>query len=110
MEIGMVFPVLPGKSNSLAQFAQKLMNERKAEYEQSQVSISKESWWLQPTPMGDLCVIHFEASDPMAVFSALGTSQEPFDIWFRAEVLENTGVDLATPPAGLPQQIFHWSR
>jgi hypothetical protein len=110
MEVGMVFPVLPGKSESLATFASAMMNERKVEYEQSQISISKESWWLQPTPMGDLCVVHFVADDPMAVFSSLGTSQEPFDVWFREQVLENTGVDLTVPPPGLPRQIFHWQR
>lgn len=106
----MVFPVLPGQSQSLTDFASKLMNERKAEYVASQTSVNKESWWLQPTPMGDICIVHFEAEDPMAVFSALGTSQEPFDVWFRQEVLANTGVNLAQPPAGMPAQIFNWSR
>lgn len=106
----MVFPVLPGKSQSLAAFAQKLMTDRKAEYEKSQVSINKETWWIQPSPIGDLCVVHFEAEDPMAVFAGLADSQEPFDIWFREEVLANTGVDLTKTPGGLPQQIFHWSR
>jgi hypothetical protein len=75
MEIGMVFPVLPGKSESLADFARKIKNERRSEYEQSQISISKETWWLQPTPMGDPCIVHFVAEDPMNVFSNLGSSQ-----------------------------------
>ena len=110
MEIGMVFPVLPGKSESLTEFCRQLMNERKPEFEQSQVSISKEGWWLQPTPMGTFCVVYFIADDPMAVFSGLGSSQEPFDVWFRSEVLANTGVDLSVPPPGLPTQIFAWQR
>lgn len=110
MEIGMVFPVLPGKADALKAFGQALMGERKEEYVKSQSTVSKESWWLQPTPMGDLCVCHFEADDPAAVFAALGESQEPFDVWFRAQVLDCTGVDLTRPPAGLPESIFHWSR
>lgn len=110
METGMVFPVLPGKSEALIAFAQKLMGERRAEYERSQVSVSKESWFLQPTPMGDLCVVHFESTDPGAVFAGLATSEEPFDVWFREQVLETTGVDLANPLAGFPPRIFHWTR
>lgn len=106
----MVFPVLPGKSESLAEFAGKLMTERKAEYEQSQVSITKESWWIQPTPIGDFCIVYFVADDPMAVFSNLGTSMEPFDVWFRQQVQENTGIDLKVPPPGMPRQIFDWTR
>jgi hypothetical protein len=110
MEVGMVFPVLPGKTESLIAFAGRLMSDRLAEYEQSQESISKESWWIQPTPMGDLCIVHFVAEDPMAVFSNLGSSQEPFDIWFREQVLDNTGIDLTIPPPGMPMQIFGWER
>lgn len=110
MEVGMVFPVVPGKSDALVAFANALMNERKAEYEISQASVLKESWFLQPTPMGDVCVIHFEAPDPGAVFAGLAESNEPFDVWFREQVLETTGVDLRNPPAGLPTRIFHWAR
>ena len=106
----MVFPVLPGKSESLTVFAGKLMNERKVEYEESQLSITKECWWIQPTPMGDLCVVYFVADDPMTVFSNLGTSSEPFDVWFREQVQENTGIDLTVPPPGMPRQIFDWKR
>ncbi len=69
------------------------MNERKAEYVASQTSVNKESWWLQPTPMGDICIVHFEAEDPMAVFSALGTSQEAIDVGFHDEDVANTSGD-----------------
>ena len=110
METGIVFPVLPGKREALIAFAQKLMGERKAEYEQSQVSVHRESWYIQPTPHGELCIVHFEAVDPAAVFAGLATSQEPFDIWFREQVLDTTGVDLTQPPGGMPEQIFHWKR
>jgi hypothetical protein len=106
----MVFPVIPGKSESLTAFANKILNERKAEYEISQASVTKESWFLQPTPAGDVCVVVFEAPDPSAVFAGLAESQEPFDVWFRGQVLENTGVDLSQPGGGMPTRIFHWSR
>jgi len=109
-EIGLVFPVLPGKRDALLSFAAAIMGPRRAEYEASQVSVNKESWFLQPTTMGDLIIIHFEAPDVMSVFAGMATSREPFDVWFREQVLDITGVDLAVPPPGLPERVFHWSR
>jgi hypothetical protein len=110
METGMVFPVLPGKQEALLAFASALMVERRAEYEASQVGVTKESWFLQPTPHGDLCIIHFEAADPMSVFAGLAESQEPFDVWFREQVMDTTGIDLTQPVPGLPPRIFNWAR
>ena len=91
-------------------FAAAMMGERKAEYVKSQVTVTRESWFLQPTPQGDLLVVHFESPDPGAVFAGLAESQEPFDVWFRDQVLEITGFDLTEPLAGLPPRIFHWQR
>ena len=110
MEQCTVFPVLPGQRDALIAFAEKLMGERRAEFDNSQVTVSKESWYLQPTPMGDFCIVYVQAADPMAVFEGLATSQEPFDVWFREQVLLTTGVDLATPPEALPSKIFDWKR
>lgn len=108
MEVGVVFPV--ASRPALVSLANALMGERKAEYEASQVSVVRESWFVQPTPQGEVVIVHFEAADPAAVFSGLASSDEPFDVWFREQVLIATGVDLSTPPEGLPEQIFHWSR
>jgi hypothetical protein len=110
METAVVFPVLPGKSEALIAFANTIMNERRDEYKASQASITKESWHLQSTPMGDLCIVCFESPDPMSVFNALAESQEPFDIWFRQQVLDTTGADLTKPPSGLPTRFFQWSQ
>lgn len=110
MEIGMVFPVLPGKSDALIAFAHKLVNERKDEYNEAQASVLRESWFLQQTPNGDVVVVYFEAPDPAAVFAGLASSQEPFDVWFREQVLDTTGVDLAQPGGSLPTQILNWSK
>lgn len=109
-ETAMVLPVLPGKREALFEFARALMHERKPEYERSQVTVRKESWFLQPTPQGDLCLVHFESEDPDAVFAGLAESQDPFDVWFRAQVLDTTGVDLTQPPDILPLRFFHWER
>ncbi|MCX6382538.1 MAG: hypothetical protein NT023_24170 [Armatimonadetes bacterium] len=109
-ELGLVLPVLPGKRLTLQAFADALAGERRVEYELSQASVIKESWFLQPTPHGDLLLVHFEAPDPSAVLTALAVSEEPFDVWFREQTLDITGVDLTQPMPGLPERIFHWAR
>ena len=109
-EAGMVLPILPGKRPVLDAFAAALAGPRLAEYEESQVSVLRESWFVQATPMGEMLVVHFEAPDIDAVMSGLATSDAPFDVWFRSQALEITGVDLAQMPPGILQQIFKWRR
>ena len=109
-ELGLVLPVLPGKREALQAFSNALSGERRAEYELSQATVTKESWFLQPTPHGDLLLVHFEAPDTVAVLTALAVSEEPFDVWFRAQTLDITGVDLAQPMGGVPERVFHWTR
>jgi hypothetical protein len=106
-----VFPVLPGKLEQWKHFAQEMAGPRHAEYEASRkrLGITREIAYHQQTPTGDLAVVYIEAQDIPGVFQGLGTSQEPFDIWFREQAKEIHGVDFAQPPAGpLPQAIFDW--
>jgi len=107
-EVAMMFPVRLGKRDALIAFAEALSGERSAEYDAAQTSVEWENWFLQPTPMGDFCIMTMAAPDPAAVFAGLAASDGPFDAWFRGQVLEITGVDLSVPPPGLPQQIFAW--
>lgn len=110
MENAIMFPVLPGKREALLAFANALMGERRAEVDKAQVTVTKESWHLQETPMGDFCIVYFEAPDGMAVHAGLAASQEPFDVWFREQVMEVSGIDISKPPASVPTRIFHWPR
>lgn len=49
--------------------------------------------------MGSFMVVWFEAPDIEKPFTELATSSEEFSIWFRGQVKDATGVDLAAPPA-----------
>ncbi len=109
-ELGMIFPLLPGKREALQQFAAALAGPRRMEYEASQASVLKESWFLQSTPHGDLLLVHFEAPDPTAVLTSLAVSEEPFDVWFREQVQSITGIDLTQPSGPLPERVFYWKR
>ncbi len=107
-ESAIVFPLRSGKRLDLAQFIKTLSEERAGEHEQTHKNIVSESWFLQPTPQGDLVIIYLRAQDPMEVFVDLAVSEEPFAIWFRHQVLELSGMDLnMLPPFNLSQRIFH---
>lgn len=110
MENAFFIPLLPGKKDAAIAFATSLMTDRKAGFENAQTTVTKESWFLQETPMGDFMIVYYHAPDLEAVHSALAASQEPFDVWFRAQILDLTGIDISTPMDNLPQQVLAWSR
>lgn len=109
-EMCIAMPVLPGKREKLMAFAHALMHERRAEYDAAQTTVVAESWYFQPTPMGDLVIIHLKAPDIARVFANLAASDEPFDAWFRETVKEGSGIDLTQPLPGLPECILRWNR
>ena len=104
-----MFPILPDKREQVFQFAEALSGERAHEYAASQQSVAKENWYLQSTPMGDFLIVHFEAPDCAAVFSSLAVSQEPFDVWFRQQAQEISGIDLSKSIGDLPQVVFEYN-
>ena len=81
--------------------------DRRAEHESSRrhLDITRESVWIQPTSEGDVAVVLLEAEDLGAALAGVGTSDLPFDKWFRAHCLQVHGIDLAAgfPP---PEQIL----
>ena len=108
MEAAIVFPLLAGKRLALAQFVSELAGERRESHDRFHVMVTRESWFMQPTPQGDLVIVYLESPDPAEVFAELAVSQGAFEVWFRAQVLELTGMDLTMlPPFCLPIRILH---
>jgi hypothetical protein len=105
------FPILPGKTAAWKQFVQELMGARRQEFEASRrrLGTTTERAYLQSTPQGDIAVVYLEADDVAAVLQGLGSSQDPFDVWFREQVKAIHGLDLSQPPAGpLPEIAVDW--
>jgi hypothetical protein len=105
-------PLLPGKTETERQaMASCSAGERQAAFEASRTrhGISRESVWIQETPGGDVAVVYLEADDLQAAFQGLGSSEEPFDVWFRGHVRDVHGIDLAQgfPP---PEQTVDFRR
>jgi hypothetical protein len=111
MEAAIVFPLLPGKRIALEQFIRELTGEHHAAHDRSHSMVTRESWFMQPTPQGDLVIVYLESPDPMEVFAELAVSKGAFEVWFRAQVLELSGMDLTMlPPFSLPTRILHRMR
>jgi hypothetical protein len=110
--IAFAVPMLPGKTevdrDAMRSCSQ---GERKAEHDASRErhGISREAVWIQPTPDGDMAVVYLEADDLQVAFAGLGSSQEPFDRWFRDILMEVHGIDLEQgfPP---PEQLIDYRR
>ena len=104
------FPLLPGKTEAGREFAKACMGPRRAEFAEAlkRQGVTKESWFLQKTPQGDMVIVHFEADDVEKTFEALAKSKAPFEVWFKQQVKSVTGVDLGQPSTEPPpEEIVH---
>ena len=101
-----VFPIQPGKEEAARAFAADAGGARRAELSEhlGRANVTRETWALQETPMGSFMLVWFEG-DVEAAFADLATDTE-FTSWFRARVLDVTGVDLGAAPAGPPPEVL----
>jgi len=105
-----VFPIVEGKEDAARAFAAETVGARRADFEalQARSNITRETWALQETPMGNLMVVWFEG-DVEKAFADLATDNGEFTTWFRSQVKDITGFDLAAPPDGpLPAVLVDW--
>jgi hypothetical protein len=105
-----VFPIQAGKEDAARAFAAAVLGARKADFAalQARSNITRETWAMQETPMGNVMVVWFEG-DVEKAFQDLAVDNSEFVVWFRAQVKDVTGVDLAAPPEGpLPEVLVDW--
>jgi len=100
-------PIHDGKAAAARTFLQDLEQERKADYVASEqrLGITKEVWAIQQTPMGELFVVFFQAPDIAGAVAQFVGSHDAFDLWFKEQVKDTTGVDLNVPPPGALSDI-----
>ena len=93
-------PILPGKTDAARDFLTELEGARKGHYaiSEGRLGIVREVRALQPIPDGAMFVAFIEGEDIGRAFQQFATSQDEFDRWFKARVLETAGADLNTPP------------
>jgi hypothetical protein len=102
-----MFPIAAGKEGAARQFAAETVGARKADFAvlQERSSIKRETWAMQETPMGSFMLVWFEG-DVDKAFADLATDDSEFSTWFRGQVLDITGVDLAAEPEGPPPAVL----
>jgi hypothetical protein len=102
-----MFPVQAGKEEDARAFAAEVVGARRAGYEahHARADTTRETWALQETPMGSFILVWFEG-DVETAFADLATNDSEFVTWFRAQVLDVTGVDLAAPSAEPPPTVL----
>lgn len=108
----LALPILPGQGDAFRLFAKELTGPRLEAMVEAQrrLATDRELWFHQQTPNGDLAILYFECKDPAAVFAGLAMSDGPFEVWFRDQVKQITGLDLSQPPPGpLPETVLDWS-
>jgi len=101
-------PIQSGKTAPARSFLQELESARKNDYAASEkrLGITKEVWAIQNTPMGDLFVVFFQAPDIAGAVGQFVGSRDAFDLWFKEQVKQTTGVDLNVPPPGALSEIL----
>ena len=95
-------PIKPGQTDTARAFAQECIGPRFSDYDASErrINIPVENWYLQRMGDTEFFAIYIEGQDLNASIGAFLASQDPFDLWFKARMLEITGVDMnAGPPA-----------
>jgi hypothetical protein len=96
--VAFALPVLAGQTAAdRAALASCWRGDRKEAHQDARrrAGITRERVWIQRQPGGDLAVIYLEADDVAAAFTILGTSDGPFDRWFRTLVEQVHAIDLA---------------
>jgi hypothetical protein len=105
-------PILPGQEEADRRFFAELQGPRRAEYEAAwrRLGLRTERVWHQSTPQGTVAVVYLEADDVDRAFAGIATSDDPFLVWWRAQILAVNGLDLTQPLPGPPnEQVHDWS-
>lgn len=71
--------------------------------------VERESWHLQFTDHGPWVIVVTDVADPAEQAPHYAEATEAFDLWFKSQVLQLTGIDPAIAPLGpLTKPLFAW--
>jgi hypothetical protein len=106
--LGIALPIQPGKAPALRTFVRTITELKWRDYEefQSRSRVQRVAWFLQGSPQGDQLLIYNEGEDFAKLVSDFGPSTHPFDVWFRQQLQDITGLDFAAfDPSMLPELL-----
>ncbi len=101
-------PILSGQTEAYQAFLQEMQTSRHHEYVTSRqrMGIHRERVWIQRMAEGDWAILVVEADQASQVFKEIGTSRDPFDVWFRQQ--EGATLDMLRTPSStaMPRLAF----
>lgn len=106
--VALAAPILPGKVDDYREFSRELAEEpRRSDYiaVMKKSGVSRIRAWLQQGPEDAVGIILYGGETPTR-FQYMGTSQEPFAVWFRGRVKDVNGLDLTEPMEGPPSELL----
>ena len=106
------FPVLEGKKEDIRRIAAEMAGPRRQEAEEfyRSLGVARESWHHQETPHGPIVIAVTEVDEPETRAKQYVASDRPFDLWFRDQVRNLTGIDPDTQPLGPPSEVIFDTR
>lgn len=101
--------VQPGKTDALRRLIGELLGPRNAEFRDAhrRFGQSVQNLYLEHTPQGDLTVYYDESPNSARALQEFGESRNPFDVWWKEQLLDITGIDYSQPfPGPLPELVL----
>jgi hypothetical protein len=108
--MAIVFPVQPNKKEEARTLAHELLGPRREAQMSSfrRMGVTREHWYLQSTPVGDMIIVWLESPDPTNSLRIWSASRDPHDVWFKERAGAISGLDYNQLPPTFPEQIFEW--
>ena len=109
MAYAFAMPILPGKTEAAARFVREVLGPRKRDWDdlQRRQGVTRESYFLQRDPAGNLLVVTGEGT-----FTPISQWLDPegilFDRWFAEQVRDVTGVDVRALGDELTELLGEW--
>ncbi len=105
--VAMALPILPDKLEAWRQYNSQVNGPRRSEFEDMLKRHGFTKWlvWRQQIPQGNLLITYQETTSEEGGMMNIATSNHPFDVWFKEQVKEFTGIDLSQPLPGPPPEL-----
>ncbi len=102
-QLCIAFPLLPSKAAEAKALAKTLKGPKRKEFEKAEkrLKTTKETWFLQASPQGNLVLTYFESKVPIAKgFETFARSKDTVHIGLKGKFKELGGIDFNNPPEG----------
>lgn len=108
-EFAFALPIVTGKLEDTRRFCEEMdTGSRASEWDESRrrMGAQEVKVFIQTIGEGERAVLiaYWKVEDTKRVVRELAESQEPFDVWFREEVLKNHDIDLSQGTLRAPQR------